>query len=162
MKPAIYSFVFLAIVAAACNSSGTRSANSSDIEKNEATASNPNPKKSGPPGTPLFESTLHDFGRITDGEEVQHKFKFKNSGKGELVIKNVQASCGCTTPEWTKDVIKPGGEGYVMATFNSSGKGGPDGPRVEKSITVTFENSTVEEIQLQFVSNIFSKNTENK
>lgn len=141
----------------ACSGNGNHKAGVGDIEKNTATPENPNGKKTGPPGTPQFDQTVHNFGRITDGEEVQHKFKFKNIGKGELIIKNVQASCGCTTPEWSKDVIAAGGEGYVMATFNSTGKGGPDGPQVTKSITVTFENSTVETIELQFVSNIITK-----
>ncbi len=146
----------------ACNSTANRKAGTSDIENNGATPENPTGNKKGAPGTPQFEQTVHDFGRINDGEEVQHNFKFKNTGKGDLTVNTVQASCGCTTPEWTKEVIPPGGEGHVMATFNSSGKGGPDGPRVEKSITVTFVNSTIEQIELRFVSNIWSKETENK
>ncbi len=162
MKSArIILFLFAAVAALACNSAKNRKAGLGDIE-NPSSPENPKAKNNGPLGTPTFEHTVHDFGKITDGEEVQHKFKFRNTGKGELTIGNVQASCGCTTPEWTKDMIPPGGEGYVMATFNSSGKGGTDGPRVEKSITVTFANSTVETIELQFISNIFSKDTENK
>ena len=152
-------FILLAtaVTLTACGSSANRKADTTDIEKNSATPENPKPKKNGPKGTPLFAETLHDFGKITDGETVQNKFKFKNIGKGELTITNVQASCGCTTPEWTKDIIPAGGEGYVIATFNSSGKGDKDGPRVEKSITVEFDNSTVEQMELHFVSNIFTK-----
>jgi len=54
-----------------------------------------------------FQDTTFDFGNIIDGERVQHVFKFKNIGKGPLSIKNVQAMCGCTTPEWTREVIPP-------------------------------------------------------
>lgn len=160
MNKLAFLIVPLAFAVASCNNSGIRKADSNDIEKNERTPENPKPKKNGPLGSPQFEQTVHNFGKITDGEIVQHKFKFKNIGKGELTIQNVQASCGCTTPEWTKEIIAPGAEGYVLATFNSSGKGGPDGPKVEKSITVTFANSTIDQVELQFVSNIFAKETE--
>ncbi|MBS3912952.1 MAG: DUF1573 domain-containing protein [Bacteroidetes bacterium] len=140
---------------AACNNSNHK-ADVSDIENNGNTPDNPNNNK-GPKGTPKFDEVLHDFGNIVDGESVQHKFRFKNTGKGELVVSNVQASCGCTTPEWTRDVIAPGGEGFILATFNSSGKGEKGGLIVEKSITVNFSNSTVETMELRFKSNIDKK-----
>jgi Protein of unknown function (DUF1573) len=161
MKSIRILVLLLSVAAVACNNEGNRKAGTGDIV-NPATPDNPKSTKNGPLGTPTFDKTVHDFGKITDGEEVQHKFKFKNTGKGNLTISNVQASCGCTTPEWTKEIIAPGGEGYVMATFNSNGKGGPDGPRVEKSIAVTFVNSSIENIDLIFVSNIFTKDTEKK
>lgn len=136
---------------AACQS-GNRKANSADIENNTATPENPN--SAGPKGTPAFESTIHDFGKVIDGEQVQHKFKFKNTGKGYLTLAKVQAHCGCTTPEWTRDIIPPGGEGFVLATFNSSGKGEKGGVVVEKGITVDFANSTIATIELTLKSNI--------
>src|SRR5689334_6348391 len=58
-------------------------------------------------------STIHDFGKIKLGVPVTHEFKFTNTGKTPLIITNVQASCGCTTPSWTKDPVPPGGSGYI-------------------------------------------------
>jgi hypothetical protein len=153
-------FLFTAVTACAllaCNSNANHNAGTDDIEKNTNTPENPNATNKGPKGTPTFVSTMHDFGNITDGEIVQHTFKLKNTGKGDLTISNVQASCGCTTPDWTREVIPPGGEGHVQATFDSKGKGGPDAPRVQKSITVMFANSTVDQVELKFVSNILDK-----
>nr|HNH67158.1 DUF1573 domain-containing protein [Bacteroidia bacterium] len=61
---------------------------------------------------------------ITEGEIVSYNFKFKNSGKAPLIITQASASCGCTVPEYSKDPIAPGQEGFIKVTFNSEGKHG--------------------------------------
>ncbi|HQP01868.1 MAG TPA: DUF1573 domain-containing protein, partial [Bacteroidia bacterium] len=71
-----------------------------------------------------FESDNHEFGPITEGEIVSYNFKFKNSGKAPLIITQASASCGCTVPEYSKDPIAPGQEGFIKVTFNSEGKHG--------------------------------------
>ncbi len=72
-----------------------------------------------------FEEEIHNFGKVIEGETVEHKFKFTNTGKGVLVISNVQASCGCTVPRnWPRDMIKPGETGYIEAVFDSQGQVG--------------------------------------
>ncbi len=127
-----------------------------DIQKN-----NPETKKTGPLGNPVFKDTAFKFGQITDGESVQHTFTFKNEGKGPMSITNVEASCGCTSPNWTKELIVPGGEGRITATFNSSGYGSANKQLVEKHVTVSFDNSTIDQITLNFSANIYKKeNTE--
>ena len=91
----------------------------------------------------VFEwvSQLHDFGKIKQGVPVSHEFKFTNKGKVPLIIANVQASCGCTTPDWTKDAIPPGQQGFIKATFNAASPGVFD-----KTVTVTanVENGSVQ------------------
>ncbi len=77
-------------------------------------------------------SSSHDFGKIKQGVPVTHEFKFTNSGKAPLIIVNAQPSCGCTTPDWTKDPVPPGGSGFIKATFNALA-GGP----FNKTVTVT-------------------------
>jgi hypothetical protein len=139
---------------AACGNSN--SGLSVDKIENGATADNPKPENNGPKGTPVFSDTVYNFKKVTSGMQVQHRYKFKNMGKGDLLIRNCQAACGCTTPGWTKDVIKPGEEGYVDATFNSTGRGAKEGLENEKTITVEFENSTVETIVLKFKATVFS------
>ncbi len=69
-----------------------------------------------------FDKTEHDFGTVKEGEIVKAEFVVKNTGKTDLVITNVQPSCGCTVPVWSKDPIKPGGTSKVVAEFNTSGK----------------------------------------
>ncbi|MGI4833568.1 MAG: DUF1573 domain-containing protein [Janthinobacterium lividum] len=83
-------------------------------------------------GVLTFESTDHDFGRIAEGTMATHEFRFKNTGNQPLVIASAQASCGCTTPDWTKAPIQPGHMGMVKAVYNSAGRAGV----FAKSITV--------------------------
>ncbi len=66
----------------------------------------------------------HDFGSISEGTQASYTFEVMNVGNQPLIISNVQPSCGCTTPEWTKDPIQPGQKGKIMATYNSTGRPG--------------------------------------
>lgn len=71
-----------------------------------------------------FEEVKYDFGSVVQGGTVDHTFKFKNVGTAPLIISNIGVSCGCTTPEWTKEPIAPGKTGTISAHFNSAGKMG--------------------------------------
>ena len=75
---------------------------------------------------PKFEflNKTHDFGVIIEGEKVSYTFKFKNTGKSDLVISSAKGSCGCTVPKYNKEPLAPGKEGYVEVIFDSSGKAG--------------------------------------
>lgn len=131
------------------------------VDTDDIVNNNPDNNNNGPKGDFKFVDTTFDFGNIKDGDNVQHIFRFKNTGKGPLSISKVEASCGCTTPDWTKEVIPPGGEGKVTATFDSKGKGGPDNPLVEKSIEVYFDNAVRDYMVLTFTSHILSKESDN-
>ena len=66
-----------------------------------------------------FNNTKHDFGRFREEAGPQtYKFEFENTGSSDLLISRVTASCGCTSPEWTKHPVKPGDKGFVGVTFN--------------------------------------------
>ena len=80
----------------------------------------------------VFDETEHDFGDQAQGVPVTHEFTFKNEGTEPLVLENVKASCGCTTPFWPKEPILPGQEAKISAKYNMA-KGGS----FRKSITVT-------------------------
>ena len=72
----------------------------------------------------IFEESKYDFGSVAQGGMVDHTFKFKNTGTQPLIISNIGASCGCTTPEYTKAPVMPGKTGSIAAHFNSAGKMG--------------------------------------
>lgn len=66
-----------------------------------------------------FENTKHDFGKFKEEAGPQtHEFAFVNEGTSDLIVNRVAASCGCTTPEWTKHPVKPGEKGYVKVTYD--------------------------------------------
>lgn len=70
-----------------------------------------------------FVEETHDFGTIPQGVPASYTYVFKNTGKEPLIITNAAAGCGCTTPDWTKEPIKPGQKGYVKATYNAASAG---------------------------------------
>ena len=72
--------------------------------------------------TIAFDKTVHDFGDIEQKNGPQtYTFEFSNKGTKPIVIQNVTASCGCTTPGWTREPIAPGARGFVKATYTPSG-----------------------------------------
>ncbi len=89
-----------------------------------------------------FSQSKWDFGTITEGERVEHTFKFVNNGKSDLVISSATASCGCTIPNWPKEPIAPGKEGEIKVEFNSTGKS----DMVNKDITILANTNPVKTI----------------
>lgn len=78
-----------------------------------------------PQTTVDWGETNHDFGEIEAGTVVKHVYRFRNTGDQPLKLTRVKASCGCTTPSWSKEPIQPGEEGFIEVAFNSRGKKGP-------------------------------------
>lgn len=107
--------------------------NSSDQDKN-AVQGIPviHPNDSTQFTTIIWLDSLKDFGTVKDGEKVEVLFRYKNTGEKALVVHSVVASCGCTVPEYTKEPIAAGKEGFIKAVFNSSGQHAT----VHKTITV--------------------------
>lgn len=99
-----------------------------------------------------LEKSAHDFGDIQQGEIVEHVFKFTNTGTEPLIITNVQASCGCTTPQWTKEPVMPGGKGEIKVGFNSAGRMGIQ----SKSLPVI--SNAVNDVVINFTTNVLPKN----
>ncbi|MFH2095392.1 MAG: DUF1573 domain-containing protein [Bacteroidota bacterium] len=80
-----------------------------------------------------FDKEVHNFGSIKEEDgPVTCKFEFTNTGSEPLIISNVKASCGCTTPDWTKTPVPPGKTGFVKATYNPQNRPGA----FNKSVTV--------------------------
>lgn len=80
-----------------------------------------------------FTEDRHDFGTLEEGPKVSHEFSFKNTGTEPLVLTNVKASCGCTTPSWPKEPVLPGEEGKILVTYSTARRLGG----FNKSITIT-------------------------
>src|SRR5688572_16912694 len=93
--------------------------------------------------SPAFNwtATSFDFGKIEKDVSVTHEFTFTNSGTDALIISSVQASCGCTVTEYTKEPIPAGETGFVKATYNAAKVG-------VFSKTVTINANTEEPVVL--------------
>ena len=70
-----------------------------------------------------FENTTHNYGEIEYNGNGICEFTFKNTGKEPLLLTNVKASCGCTTPTWPKEPIKKGKKGTIVVKYNTKLKG---------------------------------------
>ena len=90
-----------------------------------------------------FNKTNHDFGQINDGEIVETTFQFTNSGKSDLIISNASGSCGCTVPDYPRDIpIKPGESNTIKVKFDSSNKPGMQ----RKTVTLVTNTSKGKEL----------------
>lgn len=99
-------------------------------------AQNNNSKASGP--EIVFDHTLHNFGKVTESIKfASHRYPFTNTGNKILFIQQVHTSCGCTTPDWSRDSIPPGGNGFIEARYETTNRIG----EFKKSISV-YSNAT--------------------
>lgn len=73
----------------------------------------------------LFKEKIHDFGEIVEAAgPVEFTFTFTNTANRPIKILSVQASCGCTTPGWSKEIVESGKSGFVKASFDPKGRPG--------------------------------------
>lgn len=79
----------------------------------------------------VFDQPAVYLGRISEGDSISYTFHFKNKGNLPLKIISVNASCGCTTPKWSQELVQPGKKGFIKVMFNSKGKEG----KVQKTVT---------------------------
>jgi hypothetical protein len=86
----------------------------------------------------------HDFGKIPQGKPVYYTFDIVNTGKTELKLDNVQASCGCTTPEWSKDPIAPGATAKIKVGYNAAAEN-----YFEKFITITYNATQSKQLKIK-------------
>ena len=81
-----------------------------------------------------FEINDHNFGDISEeAGPVEFTFNFVNNSDKEIRITNVKASCGCTTPGWTREAVLPGDSGFIKAKYNPRNRPG----RFRKSLRIT-------------------------
>lgn len=100
-----------------------------------------------------FDVIQHDFGEIKEGDGLaKYQFKFSNIGNQPIVISDVKASCGCTTPKWTQEPVLPGANGYIDVAYNPKGRPGP----FNKSITVR-SNAVNSPVVLRIKGNVQAK-----
>ena len=95
-----------------------------------------------------FESEIINYGKILQGAEGKRVFNFTNIGDAPLIIKRVQATCGCTVPKTTQDPIMPGAKGTIEVSYDTKRLGG-----FSKALTV-YSNAKTERKMLKIKGNI--------
>jgi Protein of unknown function (DUF1573) len=83
-----------------------------------------------------LKETGFEFGKIPQGRPVTHVFEITNISKEVLHLENVVASCGCTTPEWSREPIQPGATASIKVGYNAASEGA-----FNKSVTIQYNSS---------------------
>jgi hypothetical protein len=86
----------------------------------------------------------HDFSKIPQGKPVYYTFEIVNKGTTPLKLDDVHASCGCTTPEWSRDPIAPGATASIKVGYNSAAEG-----VFEKYITITYNTNQTKMLKIK-------------
>jgi len=89
------------------------------------------------------KETEFNFGTIPQGKPVYHFFEVTNTGKDPMVISNVQTSCGCTTPEWSKEPVAAGATTKIRVGYNAAAEGPFD-----KHITIMYNQNLSKQIKI--------------
>lgn len=97
-----------------------------------------------------FAEAEHDFGTIDQNSIAEYAFVYKNTGKEPLIVSNVQTSCGCTVPDWTRDPVKKKGSGVVKVHYNTHAIG-----NFSKTITV-YSNANNSPVTLKIKGTVVS------
>jgi hypothetical protein len=91
-----------------------------------------------------LKETEHDFGKIPQGKPVYYTFEIINTGTQALKLDDVHASCGCTTPEWSREPIAPGAVAQIKVGYNAAAEN-----YFEKSITITYNTNQSKQLKIK-------------
>ena len=101
-----------------------------------------------------FTETEHNYGTIQKGGDGKCTFTFVNEGNEPLILSNVKASCGCTTPSYTQKPVMPGKEGTIDVKYNTNNVGG-----FSKTVTVTSNAVDNPRVVLKIKGNVVQDGT---
>ena len=80
-----------------------------------------------------FEEEHIELGIVKKGDKRSFDYVFTNIGTENIVIEIV-SGCDCTTTDWPRKPIPPGGKGTIEVTFDSTEK--EDSETVDVDITL--------------------------
>jgi hypothetical protein len=103
----------------------------------------PTPPAEAKPDVLALKESSHNFGKIPQGRPATYTFEISNTGKEPLKLDNVQASCGCTTPEWSREAIAPGTSANIKVGYNAYAEGA-----FTKMVTVYYGNNRTKTITI--------------
>tara|TARA_Y200000002_G_scaffold226380_1_gene186844 strand:+ start:2860 stop:3306 length:447 start_codon:yes stop_codon:yes gene_type:complete len=110
----VFSIIFISLFLFSCNENA-----SSKIKSDISSTS----EREARYAEITFDKIFHDFGNINEGEVAKTVFTFTNTGKNDLYIVDAIGSCGCTVPNYPKNIpIGPGESGEIEVNFDTNGR----------------------------------------
>jgi len=137
----IFLFVFLLVGFINLNAQAVKQETTKDPHAGHDHAKVPETKTDETLG---LKESEYDFSKIPQGKPVYHYFEIINKGVTPLTLDNVAATCGCTTPEWSKEPIAPGQTAKIKVGFNAASEGPFD-----KFITITYNGNYTKQIKIK-------------
>src|SRR5699024_5938762 len=101
-------------------------------ENNESQSSDTLASEAATGGKIEFDEPIFDFGQVKEGEVVEQIYSYTNTGTAPVILSQVSASCGCTTPSYTQTPVLPGQSGEIKVSFDSDGQVG----KQQKIVTI--------------------------
>ena len=92
-----------------------------------------------------FEDAKHNYGFVSEGEQLVHEFKFQNTGNQPLVITETKVACSCTKVEFPKQPVKAGESGIIKVTFDTNNKY----DRQDREVEI-YSNATISPAKVRF------------
>ncbi|HEX9513807.1 MAG TPA: DUF1573 domain-containing protein [Puia sp.] len=83
-----------------------------------------------------IKENSHNFGKIPQGRPATYTFEIMNTGPSALKLDNVQASCGCTTPEWSREPIEARATAKIKVGYNAYAEG-----PFTKTVTIVYNTN---------------------
>lgn len=130
-KIAIAVFLFVTVQSAGAQTTGSGDATPPRLSVNTGGTALPRPAD-----VLQLKENLHNFGKIPQGRPAIYTFEIVNTGSVPLRLDNVQASCGCTTPVWSREAIEAGGTGKIQVGYNAYSEG-----PFTKTVTIVYNTS---------------------
>ena len=96
-----------------------------------------------------FSELSHDFGTILEGENVVCYFDYENTGESDLILLSVDATCGCTTPDWSREPVKAGEKKSLKIIFDATGRSG-----AQRKVITVLSNASNVVVKLTIKANI--------
>lgn len=130
--------------------SGQKEADVSTEKKEETLKVQKNVQKTKLQGKLVFDESLFEFGKVTEGDIVKHIFTFSNEGSGPVRLLKTKTSCDCTTADAALREYAPGEKGELEVAVDTRGKHG----FMIKTVEVYMENADQEKIELNLVAQL--------
>src|ERR1700743_2148593 len=90
-----------------------------------------------------LKENSHNFGKIPQGRPATYTFEIVNTGSTAMKLDNVQASCGCTTPDWSRDPIEAGATAKIRVGYNAYAEG-----TFTKTVTVVYNTNQTKTLHI--------------
>lgn len=99
-----------------------------------------------------FDTQNWNFGDVEEsGGNVTHIFTFTNISQRPVVVLDVSASCGCTSPSFSRKPVMPGAKGEISVVFDPINRPG----KFSKGVSVRLSSN--ERVSLNIEGNVIPR-----